>query len=65
MTVCYSKNTSNSQQKKLKISELGFAKEWCHFQENMQKNLRHNKLFRSEITLSTPEHKQHAPWKLF
>ena len=22
-----------------------------------------NKLFRSEITLSTPEHKQHAPWK--
>ena len=24
-----------------------------------------NNLFRSEITLSTPEHKQHAPWKLF
>ena len=40
MTVCYSKNTSNSQQKKLNISELGFAKEWCHCQENVQKNLR-------------------------
>ena len=44
---------------------LALLKNGAIFRKTCKKICGKNKLFRSEITLSTPEHKQHAPWKLF
>ena len=60
MTVCYNKITSKSQQRKLE--ELFVKKMMPLIGKPAKKKIcLKNKLFRSKITLSTPEHKQHAP----